>query len=79
MSKLIQNISSYDNGLCFVLFGNQAGMFRKDIKGVHKIIDSYHPAYYARRCEIMPYEVLTEVNKFLKSQYNEHIDFYKEC
>lgn len=78
MSKLIQNLSSYDNGFCFVLFGKQAGTFKKDIRGYHKIIEVYHPAYYARRNEIMPYSTFTDVNKFLKNQYNEHIDFYEE-
>lgn len=78
MSKFIQNLSYYDNGKCFVLFGSQAGAFKKDIRGYHKIIEVYHPAYYARRNEIMPYETFTEVNKYLKDMYNEHIEFYKE-
>lgn len=77
ISKLIENISLYDNGLCFVLFGNQAGELKKYIKGSHKIIESYHPAYYARRNEIMPYKVFKDINDFLKVQYNKHIDFYK--
>lgn len=78
-SKLIRNLSSYDNGFCFVLFGGQAGEFKKDILGYQKVIEVYHPAYYARRREIMPYETFTEVNKFLKGQYNKQIEFYKEC
>lgn len=77
ISKLIRNLSLYNNGLCFVLFGGQAGTFKKDIRGYHKIIEVYHPAYYARRNEIMPYETFTGVNKFLEDRYNEYIDFYK--
>lgn len=77
-SKLIENISSYNNGLVFVLFGGQAQSFRSCMKGHHKIIEVPHPAYFARRNEMMPYSTFTEINKFLKAQYNEQIEFYKE-
>lgn len=77
-SKLIENISSKNDGLVFVLFGGQAQSFKSFIKGFHKIIEVPHPAYFARRCEKMPYNTFTEINKFLKEQYNEHIEFYKE-
>ncbi len=77
-SKLIENISSYDNGLVFVLFGGQAQSFKSYIKGCHKVIEVAHPAYFARRNEIMPYSTFTEINKFLEAQYNEQIEFYKE-
>lgn len=78
MAKLIENISLRDNGLVFVLFGSQAQSFKPHIKGFQKIIEVQHPAYFARRNEIMPYNTFTEVNKFLKAQYNEQIEFYKE-
>lgn len=77
-SKLIENISSYDDGLVFVLFGGQAQSFKSCIKGHHKIIEVAHPAYFARRNETMPYSTFTEINEFLKGQYNEQIEFYKE-
>ena len=77
-SKLIENISLKDNGLVFVLFGNQAQSFKPYIKGFHKIIKVPHPAYFARRNEIMPYSTFTDINKYLKEQYNEEINFYKE-
>ena len=79
VAKLIENISLRDNGLVFVLFGNQAQSFKPYIKGSHKIIEVQHPAYFARRNEIMPYSTFIEVNKFRKAQYNEQIKFYKEC
>lgn len=78
-SKLIENISSKNDGLVFILFGNQAQSFKPYIKGFQKIIEVQHPAYFARRNEIMPYSTFIEVNKFLKAQYNEQIEFYKEC
>lgn len=77
-SKLIENISSKNDGLVFVLFGNQAQSFKPYIKGFQKIIEVQHPAYFARRKEIMPYSTFTDINKFLKAQYNEQIEFYKE-
>ena len=77
-SKLIENISYKNNGLVFVLFGGQAQFFKSYIKGFHKIIEVPHPAYFARRNEIMPYSTFTEINKYLKEQYNEEIEFYKE-
>lgn len=78
-SKLIENISLRNNGLVFVLFGNQAQSFKSYIKGFQKIIEVPYPAYFARRNEIMPYSTFTEINKFLKACYNEQIEFYKEC
>lgn len=77
--KLIRNISEYDNGFVFVLFGRQAQALKPFIHGSHCVIEIEHPAYFARRREIMPYNVFTDINKFLKDQYNEHIEFYKEC
>lgn len=77
-SKLIQRISDYDDGLCFVLFGKQAQELEPYIIGTHCIIKVQHPAYFARRNEIMPYSTFTDVNKFLKAQYNKQIEFYKE-
>lgn len=78
ISKLIHNISLSDNGLVFVLFGKQAQSFKQFIVGHQCIIEVEHPAYFARKNEIMPYSVFTDINKFLKNQYNEQIEFYKE-
>lgn len=78
VSKLINNISHRDSGLVWVLFGSVAQSFEQFIDGQHKIIKVKHPAYYARKNEKMPYSVFTDINKFLKDQYNEQIEFYKE-
>jgi uracil-DNA glycosylase len=78
MSKLIENISLYDNGYVFMLFGNQAQSFKPFIKGVHKIMEIKHPAYYARRRELMPYSVFTDMNNYLYDKYNLNIELYKE-
>lgn len=79
MSKLIRNLSRHDSGLIYVLYGNQASLFKNDIENALKIIEVYHPAYFARRCEKMPYEVFIEVNMLLKDYYKTTIKFYEEC
>lgn len=78
ISKLITNISQLNNGLVWVLFGSVAQSFEPYIVGFQKIIKVQHPAYFARRNEIMPYSTFININKYLKEQYNEKIEFYKE-
>lgn len=78
MRKLIRNISRTDNGLLFVLFGRQAQELKPFIEGNQCIIEIEHPAYFARRKERMPSSVFTAINRFLKGQYNEQIEFYKD-
>lgn len=78
MSKLIHNLSTYDGGLIYVLFGNQASLFKKDIVQSFGIFEIYHPAFYARRCEKMPYDFFPRVNIALQEHYNTKIKFYNE-
>lgn len=78
ISTLIYNLSQYDSGYIFVLFGNQAKYFKKDIIGNHYIIDSYHPSYYARKGWRMPSEPFQEMNFYMKKMYNQEIELYKE-
>ena len=78
MSKLIRNLSTYDGGLIYVLFGNQASLFKKDIVQSFGIFEIYHPAFYARRCEKMPYDFFPRINEALQKHYNTKIKFYNE-
>ena len=77
-SKLLNNISTYDDGYVFILFGKQAQSFRHNIVGNHLILEEYHPAYYARNGTIMPNCVFSETNKYLKNKYGQTIEWYKE-
>lgn len=77
-SKLLYNLSNKDGSLIYVLFGNQASSFKKYIVNSAKIIEVYHPAYFARQNKKMPYSVFTEINKELKKLYGQQIEFYKE-
>lgn len=65
VSKLIHNISADRPDMIFVMFGAQAQSFNKDIQGC-KIINTKHPAYYARMGFPMPSESFDEVNNFLE-------------
>lgn len=78
VSRLIYNMSYRNNGLIFVLFGNQASTFRKNIVNSLSIIEVYHPAYYARMNKKMPYKIFTDINKTLYNIYGDRIEFYKE-
>ena len=77
-AKLLHNLSSIDGSIIYVLFGNQASSFKKYIVNSPKIIEVYHPAYFARQNKKMPYSVFTEINQELQKLYGQKIEFYKE-
>lgn len=77
-AKLIHNLSSRDGDIIYVLFGDQASSFKKYIVNSPKIIEVYHPAYFAEQNKKMPYSIFTDINQVLKQQYNYQIEFYKE-
>lgn len=77
-SKLIHNLSQYNSGLLYVLFGRQACLFKDCITSCFDIIETNHPAYYARRHEKMPYDVFTRINNSLYRQYGTRVQFFKE-
>ena len=68
----------YHFGIIYVLFGNQASSFKKYIVNSPKIMEVYHPAYFARQNKKMPYSVFTELNQELQKLYGQKIEFYKE-
>lgn len=78
ISKLLYNLSTLNSGIVYVLFGNQANSFRDCIVGQQYIISDYHPAYYARRNQKMPYSTFIKINQYVKDMYGETIEFYKE-
>lgn len=78
ISTLIHNLSQYDSGYIFLLFGNQAKYFKKNIIGNHYIIDCYHPSYYARKGWRMPSKPFQEMNFYMRKIYNQEIELYKE-
>lgn len=79
ISKLLKNLSEYNPGLCYVLFGSRAKTFKPYInKDYNCIIEVEHPAYFARTKQIMPYSTFTDINNFLKGKYGTVIEWYHE-
>ena len=77
--NLMKNLSYRETGLLYVLFGKQAQTFEPYIDSRYNhIIKVEHPAYFARAKKSMPYSVFTDINKFLKDQYGETIQWYTE-
>lgn len=79
ISKLLKNLSKYDTGIIYVLFGQQAQTFEPYInKQLNNIIKVEHPAYFARANKIMPYSIFTDINKLLKGKYGTEIEWYQD-
>ncbi len=79
MVNLLKNLSYRETGIIYVLFGKQAQTFEPYINGQYNhIIKVEHPAYFARAKKIMPYRIFTDMNKLLKNQYGETIQWYTE-
>ena len=79
ISKFLQTLSNRHTGIVYVLFGQQAQTFEPYIsKTNNHIIKENHPAYYARINRGMPSDVFTQVNAYLKGQYNQTIVWYSE-
>ena len=79
ITKLLKNLSEKETGLIYVLFGSQAKTFKPYInKNYNNIIETEHPAYYARINQKMPYSVFTNINKLIKENYGTTIKWYQE-
>lgn len=79
ISKLLTNLSVWNNGIIYVLFGEQANTFSPYINSKTNIIlKEKHPAYYARIGKRMPCEVFKNISKLTKEKYGIPIEWYKE-
>lgn len=79
ISKLLKNLSEYNTGIIYVLFGSQAKTFKPYInKDYNDIIEIEHPSYFARTNQIMSYSIFTDINKLLKDKYGTTIKWYHE-
>lgn len=77
--KLLQNMSTRESGIIYVLFGRQAQSFKQYIDAKNNdIIEIEHPSYFARTKTKMPYSVFTDINKILKAKYGTEIAWYKD-
>lgn len=79
MTKLLKNLSEWQTGIIYVLFGEQAKTLKPYInKNINIILEEKHPAYYARQEERMPSTVFEEVSKLTKEKYGEPIIWFSE-
>lgn len=79
MTKLLKNLSEWQTGIIYVLFGEQAKTLKPYInKNTNIILEEKHPAYYARQEERMPSTVFQEVSKLTKEKYGEPIVWFSE-
>lgn len=79
IAKLLKNLSEWNTGIIYVLFGKQAQTFKPYInKQFNTIIEEDHPAYFARTGTSMPHTVFEQVSKLTKDKYGVPITWYKE-
>lgn len=78
MIKFLTNMSTLNSGVVYVLFGSYAQSFRSYITGQQHIITDYHPAYYARINQKMPYSTFTKINEIIEGIHKTKIEYFKE-
>lgn len=78
MVELFKNLSRYNYGLIYALFGNQARTFKPYINAQYnEIIEIQHPAYFARTHKPMPH-IFDAIDSLYKKRYGTTIEWYKE-
>lgn len=78
ISKLLNNLSDYNTGIIYVLFGNQAQTFEPYIrKQFNDIIKVRHPSYFARTSQSMPHKLFTDIDALIIGKYGKPIKWYK--
>lgn len=79
IASLLKNLSLYDSGVIYVLFGRQAQTFKPYInKNFNYIYEVEHPAYFARNNTKMPYKFFIDIKNKTKDIYGIPIEWYKE-
>ena len=78
MRQLLINISKYNTGIVYVLFGREARRLIQYI-GKYNIVLCYnHPAYYVRINSRMPHRIFKEINDNIERLNGTKIKFYEE-
>lgn len=79
IAKLLKNLSDYDTGIVYVLFGKQAQTFKPYInEKFNHVFEVEHPAYFARNSRKMPHELFVNISNTVKGIYGVPIEWYKE-
>lgn len=79
IKRLLLNLSEYNSGIIYALFGDKAKSFKDYIDSRHNYIyTEYHPAYYVRNNMKMPGTIFQKINNKMYDLYGTKIDWYKE-
>ena len=77
MTKFLENLSSANPGMIYILFGEEAKTLAPYINKGH-ILYEKHPSYYARTGTPMTGRVFAEANEWLKLINNDKIEWYEK-
>ena len=79
ISILLKNLSDYDTGVVYVLFGKQAQTFKPYInEKFNHVFEVEHPAYFARNGRKMSHELFVNISNTVKGIYGVPLEWYKE-
>lgn len=78
IEKLLKNLSIYQPGLIYILWGNNAKALKNWISPVNHIIEMYHPAWYVRNHNKIPSEFFVNLNNLNKKEFDRKIEYFKE-
>ena len=79
ISKFLKNLSNYNTGIVYVLFGKQAQTFKPYIREqFNHVFKVEHPAYFARNGRKMPHELFINISNIVEGVYGVPIEWYKE-
>lgn len=74
MKSFLQNLSQWETGIIYILFGSDARSLKPFINPkLNDILEENHPAFYARENKEMPSTVFEETNRLLIQKYNQTI------
>lgn len=78
IEKLLKNLSIYQPGLIYILWGNNARALKTCINPTNHIIEMHHPAWYVRNHNKIPSEFFISLNNLNKKEFDRKIEYFKE-
>lgn len=78
ISSLLKNLSAYNPGLIYVLWGNNAKSLEGFINKNNIVYKMPHPAYYARTNTKLPHSFFVELNNTVYYHFGEKIKWFNE-
>ena len=78
MIAFLKNMSLYNPGTIYVLFGSQAQILEPYINANNYVLKIEHPAYFARSGIKMPHQLFVDISNKVKEIYGVPIKWYEE-